>query len=300
VRMMSFVQLSEAGKNAFYEFVKKSNPDYKQDYQEFIGDYGGETTNYGENAFIVLDHEAVQGCIGVVTKEIPYKGEAFIFSFYADPSLELREAAEPLLAKAMEVCGSAGASVIRAGVSPAFPRLHEVVKARGFEEQYRSIIMAMEAERNDPAARTAASARLRFSAADDGNKEEYREIHNSAFLNTPNGGLMSCEEMDELLNRNRNNPELAGLAVQGDTYVGIYDLEEHDGTGWINRIGIHERYWRQGFGREMLAHAADLLIRRGSRSIKLIVMSNNERAVRLYRAVGFRDEKTLSVWYTYK
>jgi ribosomal protein S18 acetylase RimI-like enzyme len=298
--MMSFAQLNETEKSAFYEFVKKSNPDYKQDYQEFIGDYGGETTNYGEDAFIMLKQEAVQGCIGVVTKEIPHKGEAFIFSFYADPSLEVREAAEPLLAKAMEVCGGAGAPVIRAGVSPAFPRLHEVVKARGFEEQYRSIIMTMDAERKDPAAISDASARLRFSAADDGNKEEYREIHNSAFLNTPNGGLMSPEEMDELLNRNRNNPELAGLAVQGDTYVGIYDLEEHGGTGWINRIGIHERYWGRGFGREMLEQAVDLLIQRGSRSIKLIVMSSNERAVRLYRSVGFRDEKVLSVWYTYK
>jgi N-acetylglutamate synthase-like GNAT family acetyltransferase len=58
-----------------------------------------------------------------------------------------------------------------------------------------------------------------------------------------------------MLKGNIDKPELIGLAKYNDSYVGIYELDIKDDTGWINAVGIHENYLGRGLGEKLLENA---------------------------------------------
>ncbi len=98
----------------------------------------------------------------------------------------------------------------------------------------------------------------------------------------------------------RNRQEAVRLAIlhpEADALVGCVNLT---GIHRINRTAEYSivigdrRFWSRGVGeaatRRILEHAfADLNLNR----VYLYVLAENDRAIRLYRKVGFRDEGTL-------
>jgi RimJ/RimL family protein N-acetyltransferase len=87
----------------------------------------------------------------------------------------------------------------------------------------------------------------------------------------------------------------ANFAIEADgQYIGrcgLFNVDEAARTAELG-IGIGDRaYWGKGYGREalrlLLTYGFDL---RNLRRIWLTVNGNNERAIRSYRAAGFKEE----------
>ncbi|MBX5463970.1 MAG: GNAT family N-acetyltransferase [Clostridia bacterium] len=78
-------------------------------------------------------------------------------------------------------------------------------------------------------------------------------------------------------------------------YLGLYDLDEDDRSAEMQICIGRTDLWGRGIGREAIRQmleqvSADPSVRR----IHLRVFADNERAIRCYRAVGFRLEGILS------
>ncbi|MHB9058122.1 MAG: GNAT family N-acetyltransferase [Bacillota bacterium] len=61
--------------------------------------------------------------------------------------------------------------------------------------------------------------------------------------------------------------------------------------GWVMEIGVDKALWGQGLGTILLAKAEDYCRDNGARYIGLGVSSFNERALRLYDHMGYKEER---------
>lgn len=124
----------------------------------------------------------------------------------------------------------------------------------------------------------------------------YCETSNAAFLDSPMGGQLSRKEVRKM-KEEAQDPDLLGVAYLQDKPFGIYNLDLKGSIGWIEGIGIAPAYRRKGLGEEILTRCMQLLKSKGATSFKLVVMSHNAAACKLYERTGFAIEKTLGHWY---
>jgi ribosomal protein S18 acetylase RimI-like enzyme len=291
--IVRFDELDAEQRQFFYRFLATYRPDDDQDDEAHASYYGGELFDYGANVLIAVDGDRIAGCIGIITREIPVKDEAYLVRFHIEG--ENRSVAEHLLQRAVGLCELHKAGTILAGIAPAESFVRQVVRDEGFAERHQALVLTL-----DPAVtelRPVREGRLRYRYVDETNRGLFQTLHNDIFRFVPNGGAVSDEEMDELMKKHAATPELLGLAYRDERLVGFYELESTDGEGWIHSIGIDPSFQGQGFGREMLLYLIPVLARHGAERMKLIVMSSNEPAIQLYRRLGFREERVLSVWY---
>lgn len=82
-----------------------------------------------------------------------------------------------------------------------------------------------------------------------------------------------------------------------DTFIGICALFNEDNLAHTTELGItigNKSYWGKGFGREALSLLVDYGFRyHNYHKIWLQVHSDNERAIKAYRNVGFIEEGRL-------
>lgn len=291
--LKSFIELTDSEKQQCYELIKEKKKDNTQSFKEFTNYWSGEVVNKGENCIISIDNENINGIIGVVTREVPIRNEAFIFNFYIKDSAE--ESAKELLRKAVEICIDAKSPIAKLGIKPTLNnQLYPIIIGEGFQSCYEALIMKL--TKNDYFSSKEFS-KLEFISVADQNKNEYVRIHNNAFRNAPNGSDTSLEELEEMLEERRDKPELIGLAKHNSIYAGIYELDIKEETGWINAVGIHKEYWRMGLGEELVRKCIEMLFSLGVKDIKLIVLSSNERAAKLYKKLGFVKDEIFSTWF---
>ena len=73
--------------------------------------------------------------------------------------------------------------------------------------------------------------------------------------------------------------------------IGVVELDcekgAHADYGWISLICLKPEYRRQGFGIQPLGYAITQFQKRGFRSVRLHVSSENTAAVRFYEHYGF-------------
>lgn len=292
----SFTELTENEMLECHKFITEKKKNSKQSFNEFIKYYCGEEFNKGDNCFAALNGGNVEGIIGVVTKEIPVRKEAFIFNFYGKESA-LDRAAE-LLRKAVEVCIDCKSPAAKLGVGPVSAReLQQVIMEQGFNSCYEALIMKLNLSEPFPCSDM---EELSFILLENDNIDEYVRIHNNAFRRTPNGGDTTAEELKEMLKERVDKPELIGLVKYNGLYVGGYELEIKGETGWINVVGVHEDYCGKGFGKWIVVKCVNLLLGFGVREIKLNVISSNEKAFNLYKKLGFIKDEILSSWFVKK
>lgn len=293
--LMRFQELSDEQRERLYTFLKLQRPQDELTYEAFIAYYAGELFDGGANFLIAFDKDFhITGCVGVITREIPVKGEAYIVRLHVNG--DNHDAAAGLMRLAIDLCNGAKASRLLAGVAPADALSAQVAKENGFEERHRALILSLEVV-SEQAAQAGRAARLTYRPVGESNRGAFRALHNDVFRFVPNGGAITDEEMDELVAKHAGHPEFLGLAYAGERLIGFYELELTAGEGWIQSIGIDPSCQGQGYGREMLLDLIAVLEREGVERVKLIVMSSNDPAISLYRAIGFGEERVLSVWY---
>lgn len=105
----------------------------------------------------------------------------------------------------------------------------------------------------------------------------------------------SLEKLYEYFDQNSSRQDEIAFAIEADEkYIGHCDLRGFDTTARACELGIEigdHAYWGQGYGRDairlLLAYAFDHM---NMNRVWLTTHSENERAIRCYRACGFVEE----------
>lgn len=91
--------------------------------------------------------------------------------------------------------------------------------------------------------------------------------------------------------------------VQGDWFlVGVIGdrlvaslMAGYDGhRGWINYLAVDPDVQQQGYGRELMAAAEQLLKAAGCPKINLQIRTDNAAAIAFYERLGFREDHVIS------
>ena len=79
----------------------------------------------------------------------------------------------------------------------------------------------------------------------------------------------------------------------GHVIVVSGDIESSTGErqGWIFDISVKEAYWHCGIGKKLMRHAEEFIKNIGLRYIGMGVTASNERAVRFYERLGYKEER---------
>ena len=82
----------------------------------------------------------------------------------------------------------------------------------------------------------------------------------------------------------------ADIARTPELMLPLAELEaEAPGHWYVNVLAVHPEFRRHGVGAALLAHADALGGEAGAKGMAIIVASENDRAVRLYEKVGYRQ-----------
>src|SRR5437867_4554579 len=74
---------------------------------------------------------------------------------------------------------------------------------------------------------------------------------------------------------------------EGGGVVGVYNLAISEKQAWVEGMRVHPQYRRRGLGKNMLAHAESMT---PSKTMRLIIESENYPSIRLVESVGYRLE----------
>ncbi|MCM3710159.1 GNAT family N-acetyltransferase [Sporosarcina luteola] len=114
-------------------------------------------------------------------------------------------------------------------------------------------------------------------------EESFAELHGQAFPST----YYSAQTILGRLSK-QNQLFIATSEDQLTGYVYI-EADPRHGEGYIEYIAVSDRFRRQGIGKKLLSFALDQLFRYEEiEDISLCVENGNEKAIKLYQAVGFR------------
>jgi len=78
---------------------------------------------------------------------------------------------------------------------------------------------------------------------------------------------------------------------------GIYELSLDGKIGWIDTIGIVPEYQKRGLGKDLVEKCIQRLWENSINEIKLLVITSNEVAVKMYEQSGFEKEVVFSYWF---
>ena len=201
------------------------------------------------------------GAAGLVLREIPYKGIAYI-------TLHDTLTPQALLQECVDFCTMAGAEYVYATGHPylkQYPLHCQILQM----QRPRAGLAPADAELYPVTAETA---------------ERWRTLYNDRMQNIPNGATMTRGDMEKLLARQAGyfiyrEAELLGIGIAaGDTVESV--------------IGA-----KPGAGETVLLALCSVL---QSEKVVLEVASTNLPALRLYTRLGFEHRKIRSDWYCVK
>ena len=91
------------------------------------------------------------------------------------------------------------------------------------------------------------------------------------------------------------DPELFLVGVIGNEVVATVMAGYEGHRGWINYLAVAPHWQKQGYGREIMARAEELLRARGCPKINLQVRTSNVQVIEFYRSLGFATDDVMSL-----
>lgn len=294
MNLCSFADLSEPQRRALYDFIIGFGSSYYFDsYDEMVKDYNGIIFNNGTTYYSLWDGDSILGTIGIITKDVEDKGEVFVTSINI---LEKdKEAFKPLLEQCVKDALKVNPEKIKIGINSNKAYLIPFVEELGFEGVYKSLVLQLKSPEIIRSVEVYDNITFERLASD--NKVNYKEVHNKGFLNSPNGSMLTDQQIDEMLHDSDDNKNIAKICYLINEPVGIYELIIKDHVGWIDSIAISPKHHGKGLGKIVLKTAVDHLYELGVGEVKLFVISSNENAYKLYLKYGFIEEKVTSFWF---
>lgn len=288
-----FISLKEEERRKLYNFLLDTRIfNHYRCVGEMCSYFDSAAFDGGNSHFSLWDEHGPVCTLGVVSKDAPLKGEIFFISVHCRENLT--DKLTMLLDQAFEYCASFKNVRYILGISTYRAFLEPAVRRYGFTEAYQLLVLDYQGQRVYPELQDSIS----FLPLTLENKKDFQQVHNEAFLHSPNGAIMEDEELDETLAEYREKPDLAGVYYLDGKAAGMYMLKIKNKTGWIETIGVHPRFQGKGIGKILLKKSIGLLQEQaGLDHIKLTVMSSNSNAVKLYLNNGFVLEKVESTWF---
>lgn len=288
-----FSQLTEAEKQSLYAFVSEFGPSpWFDNYAEMCTDLSGVVFNQGCSHFSLWREGQIRGTMGAITREVRAKGEAYISGIHikeAESEVFIR-----LLQESLSFIKAHKPKTIRLGIPWVQNYLVEDALQSGFRQVYQVVVMAYQGQNMTG---LPVPQDFKLIDLDDGNKESYLRIHNDAFVASPNGALLAQEDLAELVTKSRQNPGMIGLMMREEEPVALFELKLRERIGWIETLAVDPWVQGQGLGKALLHKVLARLLGLGIDDIKLVVVTANQRAVKLYTANGFTDERVVSIWF---
>lgn len=283
-----FSDLTKEQRRDLFEMACSMGPEPPfSDQGAMSAKYGSEYYDGGDSYFTLCDGARIRGALGVITREIPGRGEAFISGVYVPRGNE--GVLGLLVARVLLHLLPLTVRELKLGISGAHEHLHGPLEELGFEEAYTTIELLHQSSTVLPAPNPA----FCMLPLEEGNADEYRRVHNAAFARSPNGASLSHAGVRKLM-----RPDIiAGLYVTGGEAVGVYDIRIDGDTGWIVGLAVHPDHQGRGLGGDLLVRLVRKLYGAGCTEVRLNVVSSNERALGLYTARGFDQGRVLSRWF---
>jgi|GEM_PF-1962211 len=243
------------------------------------------------------DQGAPVGTVGVITRDVPARDEAFLVSPLVSPP-DAAEAIPALVEAAYGVVarapGAGARTLVRLGIGQARADLRPAVEAAGFRQTYRIFWM----ERGLEGVGTPRLAGLTFRPLDAEHLEEYIRVHNAAFVQSPNGAIARREEVADELSQPGRRPELKQIGLLDGRLAVVLLLSLHDGAmGEVEALVVDPALQGRGLGRAGLMHGLAALRELGCARAQLTVVESNSSALRLYESSGFALRTVQSTWF---
>lgn len=309
-----FIELEREERQELFSFVSTFGANaYCRSLPEMEKDFLGEVFNGGRNCITVWESNGTAvGTLGVITKEAAKRGEVFLTAMHVAP--ERVDVLPLLLAEAGRIAlaenGVNPGAILRLGVRGEQGHLCDGAIRSGFAPAYRMLELRRDAKRPDAdqglvaAAGAAAAgtvtvdgAAMSFVPLAPGKLNDFVDVHNAAFSDTPNGGSISLTEAEEMLKESAE-PDFIQLGYVDEKPALVLMLSLESETGWVLGLGVVPRFQGNGLGKVALRHAIAILEKRGVAEVRLTVAETNTRALNLYQRHGFVLDKVRSTWFT--
>lgn len=90
-------------------------------------------------------------------------------------------------------------------------------------------------------------------------------------------------------------PELFLVAEEAGGVIGTAMVGYDGHRGWVNYLAVDPGHRREGLGRQLMVRAEELLLERGCPKLNLQVRAGNEAVLEFYAALGYADDRTVSL-----
>ncbi len=293
MEVKTFNNLTEEEKQQLFHFINDTRIANNFDcFEAMCGFFDSTIMDNGCSHFSLWDRHELTASLGVISKDAALRNEIFIVAVQCRE--EYTNMLTVLLDRAFQYCSAYPNARYLLGVSACRPHLEPAVRQYGFTQVYQLLVLDYQGQ----PVHLPEQDNRRFLPLSSENKKDFQQVHNDAFLHSPNGGLMDEEELDETLADYADTPELAGVYYPDGKAAGMYMLKLKGNIGWIDTIGVDPKFQGKGLGKMLLQKSISLLQQQaGTDHVKLTVMSSNDNAVGLYLRNGFVLEKVESTWF---
>ena len=309
MEIKKFKVISIQQKKELYDFIKNVDLTYNKTYAEMIKAYESDTFNEGNNIFILFNNGEIKGSAAAITKEINIKGEAFVTDIYfqREYTTNVEDCLNRsfnvlntemflffLIERVVEYCKKSNAKSIKIGIRESEAHLIPYMNKLEFTHIYDAVVMKY---RKNKSMVLKVKNDMELIPLSIFNSYDYMDMQNEAFKNSPNGGTIDEAEVKDYIVQYANNEDLIGICDFEKTPCGIYELSLDENIGWIDTIGIIPKYQKRGLGKVLIEKCIQRLWRNGVDEIKLLVITSNEIAMKMYEKSGFEKERVFSYWF---
>jgi ribosomal protein S18 acetylase RimI-like enzyme len=293
MEIKQFKEITIPQKVQLYNFIKNTNSNYNKTYIEMTKIYESDTFNVGDSVFILLDNYEVKGSLAIITKEISIKGEAFITDIYiTNENLEKNLCF--LIEEAMTYCINCSARSVKVGIRESETHLIPYINKLEFSHIYDAVVMRYKGNKEIV---LKANKKIELVNLFVSNSKQYMNIQNEAFIHSPNGGTIDQVEVMDYIVKYANNQDLIGLCYFEKKPCGMYELSLDGDIGWIDTLAVSPECQNKGIGKLLLMNCIGRLWEKHVEEIKLLVITSNAVAVKMYKENGFEDETVFSYWF---
>lgn len=232
-----------------------------------------------------------KGCVcTVIQKEIAYKGKAYFILKEVRP-----ESCREMIEYAAEHLTAMGAEKIYFTCSDKRAVFsEEILRTENLEFRYDGDMDYLEKEIS-PKDGLCESEDLLFEGLSRANGRQFLCTYNDCFFEVPNSATYTDSDLDRLIEDPIHS--WAGVIMQGDQVIGIYEISFENEIPEIASIGLIKDKRGRRLGWKALHTLIGFLSDSGYRRVGLKVSTRNPNAYRLYLQTGFCKIKTLSRWY---
>ena len=296
-RTKQYKELSIEEKEKLFGFIKSfKNPLSPDSIEKMDTYYNGGAFNLGTSHYSGWKEGEIVSSLGYVDKEIPTKKEAYMTSVYCSEGHE--KALESLYGKALGLSKYKSDFVIKLGFFHSMKQPIDVFLEKGFREEYHLLEMSYDLKKEWNENPHKFEQELTYEVVGMETLEKFLQIHNDAFIKSPNGAVMDEQDGKATLDEKKDQPWQLLLFKKKTIPVAIAILAVKGVIGTIEGLAVDPLYEGQGNGKKALWALMKIMAEHGVERTLLQVMDNNKRAYKLYVETGFQMDHIHSDWYT--